>query len=39
MEDAMDKYSTRDFAIIFAEGIKEYFGKGGSLDNLSATNP
>lgn len=38
MEDTIDKFATHDFARIFAEDIKNYLDKGGSLDNLSATN-
>lgn len=38
MADTIDKFATHDFARIFAEDIKNYLDKGGSLDNLSATN-
>ena len=38
MADTTDKFATHDFARIFAEDIKNYLDKGGSLDNLSATN-
>lgn len=38
MADTIDKFATHDFARIFAEDIKNYLDKGGSIDNLSATN-
>ena len=38
MEDNIDKYTTHDFARIFADDIKEYLERGGSTEGLSATN-
>lgn len=38
MADNIDKYTTHDFARIFADDIKEYHEKGVSIEGLSATN-
>lgn len=38
MEKKLTEYTTHDFARIFANDINVYLEKGGSIDNLSATN-
>lgn len=38
MEKKLTKYTAHDFAGIFANDINTYLEKGGSIDNLSATN-
>lgn len=38
MEKKLTEYTTHDFARIFANDINMYLEKGGSIDNLSATN-
>ena len=38
MEDNIDKYTTHDFARVFADDIKEYLERGDSIEGLSATN-
>lgn len=38
MEKKLTEYTAHDFARIFANDINTYLEKGGSIDNLSATN-
>ena len=38
MEKKLTKYTAHDFVWIFANDINTYLEKGGSIDNLSATN-
>lgn len=38
MEKKLTEYTAHDFVGIFANDINTYFKKGGSIDNLSATN-
>lgn len=38
MEKKLTEYTTHEFARIFANDINMYLEKGGSIDNLSATN-
>lgn len=38
MEKKLTEHTTHDFARIFANDINVYLEKGGSIDNLSATN-